>query len=92
MGSGDVWTRRGRDAARGTVAIDGGPPRAIDALAVVDETAGDTPGDRVALGGRRRHGRGRDAARVDLVEGVDDPSREASAPFGSRASRARSRR
>ena len=40
-GRGYVWTRKQAGIpARGTVALDGGPPRAIEALAVVDDTAG----------------------------------------------------
>ncbi|MGH2853499.1 MAG: DUF2804 domain-containing protein [Solirubrobacteraceae bacterium] len=40
-GRGHVWTRKQAGIpARGTVALDGGPPRAIEALAVVDDTAG----------------------------------------------------
>jgi hypothetical protein len=36
-----VWTRKQAEIpARGTVALDGGPPREIEALAVVDDTAG----------------------------------------------------
>lgn len=36
-----VWTRKQAGIpARGTVALDGGPPREIQALAVVDDTAG----------------------------------------------------
>ncbi len=36
-----VWTRKQAGIpARGTVALDGGPPREIEALAVVDDTAG----------------------------------------------------
>ena len=40
-GRGYVWTRKQAGIpARGTVALDGGPPRTIEALAVVDDTAG----------------------------------------------------
>jgi hypothetical protein len=40
-GGGYVWTRkRAGVAARGTIAVDGGRPRAIEALAVIDDTAG----------------------------------------------------
>ncbi len=40
-GRGYVWTRKQAGIpARGTVALDGGPPREIEALAVVDDTAG----------------------------------------------------
>jgi hypothetical protein len=37
----DVWTRKQAGVpARGTLALDGGPPREIEALAVIDDTAG----------------------------------------------------
>ena len=40
-GRGQVWTRKQAGiAARGTLALDGGRPRAIEALAVIDDTAG----------------------------------------------------
>jgi Domain of unknown function (DUF2804), C-terminal len=40
-GEGYVWTRKQAGvAARGVIAIDGGAPRAIEALAVIDDTAG----------------------------------------------------
>ncbi len=40
-GRGYVWTRKQAGVpAHGTVALDGGPPRAIEALAVLDDTAG----------------------------------------------------
>jgi hypothetical protein len=40
-GRGEVWTRKQAGiAARGTLALDGGPARAIEALAVIDDTAG----------------------------------------------------
>src|SRR5579863_3589131 len=40
-GGGYVWTRKQAGiAASGTVSLDGGSPRAIEALAVVDDTAG----------------------------------------------------
>ncbi len=75
-GGGYVWTRKQAGiAARGTVAIDGGPPRAIDALAVVDETAGyhaRVTEWRWAAG----VGTGADGTPLafNLVEGVNDPS------------------
>jgi Protein of unknown function (DUF2804) len=38
---GEVWTRKQAGVrARGTLALDGGPARAIEALAVIDDTAG----------------------------------------------------
>jgi hypothetical protein len=40
-GSAEVWTRKQAGVrAHGTLAIDGGPPRTIEALAVIDDTAG----------------------------------------------------
>jgi len=40
-GASHVWTRKQAGiAARGTLALDGRPPRQIDALAVIDDTAG----------------------------------------------------
>lgn len=74
-GGGHVWTRKQAGiVARGTVALDGGPPRAIDALAVVDETAGyhaRVTEWRWAAG----VGTGADGTPLafNLVEGVNDP-------------------
>ncbi len=40
-GGAQVWTRKQAGIqARGTLVLDGGPPRPIDALAVIDDTAG----------------------------------------------------
>jgi hypothetical protein len=40
-GRGQVWTRKQAGIpARGTLALDGGPPRKVEALAVIDDTAG----------------------------------------------------
>jgi hypothetical protein len=40
-GRGEVWTRKQAGiTSRGTLALDGGPPRQIDGLAVIDDTAG----------------------------------------------------
>ena len=40
-GRGEVWTRKQAGvSAHGTLTLDGGPPRQIDALAVIDDTAG----------------------------------------------------
>jgi hypothetical protein len=40
-GRGQVWTRKQAGVpARGTLSLDGGPPREIEALAVIDDTAG----------------------------------------------------
>ncbi len=74
-GRGYVWTRKqaGRPA-HGTVALDGGPPRAVAALAVIDDTAGYHA--RVTEW-RWAAGVGVDPAGTalafNLVEGVNDP-------------------
>ena len=40
-GTAEVWTcKQAGVRAHGTLAIDGGPPRTIEALAVIDDTAG----------------------------------------------------
>jgi hypothetical protein len=70
-----VWTRKQAGiAARGTLAIDGGDPRAIEALAVIDDTAGYHA--RVTEW-RWAAGVGVDPAGTplafNLVEGVNDP-------------------
>ncbi|MFI5004575.1 MAG: DUF2804 domain-containing protein [Solirubrobacterales bacterium] len=74
-GRGYVWTRKQAGiTARGTVALDGGPPRAIEALAVIDDTAGYHA--RVTEW-RWAAGVGVDRAGTplafNLVEGVNDP-------------------
>jgi hypothetical protein len=74
-GRGYVWTRKQAGIpARGTVALDGGPPRAIEALAVVDDTAGYHA--RVTEW-RWAAGVGVDPAGTplafNLVEGINDP-------------------
>ena len=78
-GRGYVWTRKQAGIpASGTVALDGGPPRAIEALAVVDDTAGYharvtewrwAAGVGVDPGGT--------PLAFNLVEGVNDPPTEA---------------
>jgi hypothetical protein len=78
-GRGYVWTRKQAGIrASGTVALDGGPPRAIEALAVVDDTAGYHA--RVTEW-RWAAGVGVDPAGAplafNLVEGVNDPPTEA---------------
>jgi hypothetical protein len=74
-GRGEVWTRKQAGVtARGTLALDGGPVRELEALAVIDDTAGH----------HARHtewwwtaGVGRSAGGVplawNLVAGVNDP-------------------
>ncbi len=76
-GGGEVWTRKQAGvAARGTVSLDGGSPRPVQALAVIDDTAGYharhtewrwSAGVGVDEGGS--------AVAWNLVEGVNDPSR-----------------
>ncbi len=78
-GRGYVWTRKQAGIpASGTVALDGNPPRAIEALAVVDDTAGYharvtewrwAAGVGVDPGGT--------PLAFNLVEGVNDPPTEA---------------
>ncbi len=75
LGAGEVWTRKQAGVrAHGTLALDGGPPRSIEALAVIDDTAGY----------HARHtewwwsagvGTGEDGAALawNLVAGVNDP-------------------
>jgi hypothetical protein len=75
LDAGDVWTRKQAGVRTyGTLALDGGSPRAIEALAVIDDTAGYHP----------RHtewwwsagvGTGEDGAALawNLVAGVNDP-------------------
>ncbi len=74
-GRGYVWTRKQAGIrASGTVTLDGGPPRTIEALAVVDDTAGYHA--RVTEW-RWAAGVGVDPAGTplafNLVEGVNDP-------------------
>jgi hypothetical protein len=74
-GSGYVWTRKQAGiSARGTIAFDGGVPRAIEALAVVDDTAGY---HAHVTEWRWAAGVGVDPAETplafNLVEGVNDP-------------------
>jgi hypothetical protein len=75
-GRGYVWTRKQAGIpAHGSVALDGGPPREIEALAVVDDTAGYHA--RVTEW-RWAAGVGVDLAGTplafNLVEGVNDPT------------------
>jgi Protein of unknown function (DUF2804) len=76
-GDGYVWTRKQAGVpARGTVTVDGGPPRAIEALAVIDDTAGY---HARATEWWWAAGVGVDPAGTplafNLVEGVNDPPR-----------------
>jgi hypothetical protein len=74
-GRGEVWTRKQAGvSARGTLALDGGPPRRIEALAVIDDTAGyharHTEWWWTAGIGQSPEGL---ALAWNLVEGVNDP-------------------
>jgi hypothetical protein len=74
-GRAQVWTRKQAGiAARGTLRIDGGPLRSIEARAVIDDTAGyharETEWWWTAGIGRARDGR---ALAWNLVSGVNDP-------------------
>ena len=74
-GGGEVWTRKQAGvSARGRLRLARGQPRAIDALAVIDDTAGyharRTEWDWSAGVGRDERGR---ALAWNLVAGVNDP-------------------
>jgi Domain of unknown function (DUF2804), C-terminal len=74
-GGAEVWTcKQAGCAARGTLALDGGPPRSIHALAVIDDTAGyharQTEWWWTAGVGERPDGV---ALAWNLVAGVNDP-------------------
>jgi Protein of unknown function (DUF2804) len=75
-GRSQVWTRKQAGIpARGTLALDGAPPRAIEALAVIDDTAGYHAREtewRWSAG----VGRGTDGSALawNLVSGVNDPA------------------
>jgi hypothetical protein len=71
----EVWTRKQAGVrARGTLALDGGAPREIDALAVIDDTAGHharhTEWRWSAGVGQREDGA---AVAWNLVSGINDP-------------------
>ena len=74
-GAGEVWTRKQAGVrAHGTLSLDGSPPRAVDARAVIDDTAGHharhTEWRWSAGVGEGPDGR---ALAWNLVEGVNDP-------------------
>ena len=75
LGSGEVWTRKQAGVrAYGTLELDGGPPRAIEALAVIDDTAG-YHARRTEWWWSAGVGTGKDGAALawNLVAGVNDP-------------------
>ncbi len=74
-GRGEVWTRKQAGVrAHGMLTLDGGPPRAIEALAVIDDTAGhharETEWWWTAGVGEAPNGT---ALAWNLVSGVNDP-------------------
>jgi hypothetical protein len=76
-GAGAVWTRKQAGVrAHGTLALDGAPARAVEALAVIDDTAGhharETEWRWSAGVGEGNHGT---ALAWNLVSGVNDPPR-----------------
>lgn len=74
-GRGEVWTRKQAGiAARGTLSLDDGAPRRIDALAVVDDTAG-YHSRRTEWRWSAGVGEGLDGVALawNLVSGVNDP-------------------
>jgi Protein of unknown function (DUF2804) len=75
LGTGEVWTRKQAGMrARGTLALGGGSPRAIEALAVIDDTAGYHPRE-TEWWWSAGVGLGEDGAALawNLVSGVNDP-------------------
>jgi hypothetical protein len=77
LGAGEVWTRKQASVrAHGTLTLDGGSPRAIEALAVIDDTAGYHP-RRTEWRWSAGVGTGEDGAALawNLVAGVNDPPR-----------------
>lgn len=75
LAPGEVWTRKQAGVrAYGRLALDGGSPRAIEALAVIDDTAGYHP-RRTEWWWSAGVGTGEDGAALawNLVRGVNDP-------------------
>jgi len=74
-GRGEVWTRKQAGVpARGTIAIDGGEPREVKALAVIDDTAGHHA-RRTEWRWSAGVGEGPDGTALawNLVSGINDP-------------------
>lgn len=75
LGAGEVWTRKQAGVrAHGTLTLDGGSPRAIEALAVIDDTAG-YHARETEWWWSAGVGTGEDGAALawNLVAGVNDP-------------------
>lgn len=75
LGAGEVWTRKQAGVrAHGTLALDGGASRAIEALATIDDTAGYHPRE-TEWWWSAGVGMGEDGAALawNLVAGVNDP-------------------
>jgi len=75
LGAGEVWTRKQAGVrAHGTLALGGGSPREIEALAVIDDTAGYHP-RKTEWWWSAGVGLGEDGAALawNLVRGVNDP-------------------
>ncbi len=86
-----VWTRKQAGVpARGTLALDGGPERQIEALAVIDDTAG-YHARFTEWWWSAGVGEGPDGTPLawNLVAGVNDPPPAQSAPCGWTVPRAR---
>jgi hypothetical protein len=76
-GGGEVWTRKQAGvAAHGTLALDGGEPRPVEALAVIDDTAGyHAHRTQWWWSAGVGTGPGGGALAWNLVSGVNDPER-----------------
>lgn len=75
LGAGEVWTRKQAGVrAHGTLTLEGGSPRAIEALAVIDDTAG-YHARETEWWWSAGVGTGEDGATLawNLVAGVNDP-------------------
>ena len=75
LGAGEVWTRKQAGVrAHGTLTLGGGSPRAIEALAVIDDTVGYHPRE-TEWWWSAGVGTGEDGAALawNLVAGVNDP-------------------
>jgi Protein of unknown function (DUF2804) len=75
-GGGEVWTRKQAGvAARGSLRVDGGPARALDARAIIDDTAGyHARHTEWYWSAGVGHAPGGDPLAWNLVSGVNDPA------------------